>query len=137
MKRTNRRYKSPPNSKEPGAVKEKITLESALREVGVDEVFLARRLMDLLQAQRRGRNHKKGSWEKFEDYGTQLAALRETNRIFGVYPKDDLNEEDKVVTIHLGPLSPKGRRELADGEPSMEAAAGDGREHRERWVTGH
>jgi hypothetical protein len=67
-------------------VKKKITYESAMREEGIDEVFVARKLKDLLRAQGRRWNPKKGSWEKFEDYYTQLAPLKEIAKIFDIYP---------------------------------------------------
>jgi len=62
------------------------TCESALRAEGIDEVFVARKLKDLLRAQGRRWNPKKGSWEKFEDYYTQLAPLKEIAKIFDIYP---------------------------------------------------
>src|SRR3979409_814616 len=85
---SNGRHRNTPNSHDAGVVKEDITNESALREAGIDEVFIARKLKDLAQAQGRRWNPKKGSWEKFEDYGTQLAALREIAKILGLYAKD-------------------------------------------------
>ena len=124
-------YKSTPNSQEPAVVKEEITYESALRAEGIDEVFVARKLKDLLQAQGRRWNPKKESWEKFEDYATQLAALREVAKIFGIYAKDP-DDTDKVVQIHLGSLTPKEFREPTDGKQSIATAAGDGRERCER-----
>ena len=42
-------YQNTRNSQEPAVVKEEITYESALRDVGIDEVFVARKLKDLLQ----------------------------------------------------------------------------------------
>src|SRR5260370_24469755 len=86
---SDRRYRNVPNSQEPAVVKEEITYESALREVGIDEVFVARKLKDLLGAQTQRWNPKKESYQKFEDYCTQLAALREIAKIFDIYPKDD------------------------------------------------
>jgi len=94
-------------------------------------VFVARKLKELVRARGRRWNPKKGSWEKFEDYSTQLAALKEPAKIFGIYPKDP-DDEDKVVTIDLGLLTPKKFREVADGEQSIGTATGDGRERCER-----
>ena len=84
----NGRYQNVPNSQEAAVVREEITYGCALRKAGIDEVFVARKLKDLAQAQGRRWNPKKGSWEKFEDYGTQLAALREIAKILGLYAKD-------------------------------------------------
>ena len=125
------RYRNVPNSQEAAVVKEEITYESALREAGIDEVFVARKLMDLVQAQRRRWNPKKGSWEKFEDYGTQLAAIREIAKIFGIYGK---NSEcaDVPTTIDISAIPSRREPVLRNGEQSIGTAAGDGREHRER-----
>jgi hypothetical protein len=116
MKKTqsDRSHRNAPNSQEPGVVKEKITYESALREEGIDEVFVARKLKEMLRAQGSRWNPKKGSWEKFEDYGTQLAALREIAKIRGLYRRES-EDSDVPVMIHLGKLTPKEFREPADG----------------------
>jgi hypothetical protein len=92
----NGRYRNVPNSQEAVGDKEEITYESALRKAGIDEVFVARKLKDLAQAQERRWNPKKGSWEKFEDYGTQLAALREIAKILGLYAK--ASDDSRVPT---------------------------------------
>jgi hypothetical protein len=97
---SNGRYRNVPDSQEAAVVKEEITYESALREAGIDEVFVARKLKDLVQAQERRWNPRKGSWEKFEDYGTQLAALREIAKILGIYRKDS-ESEDVPTTINI------------------------------------
>ena len=86
------------NSQEPGVVKEKITYGSALQGEGIDEAFMARKLKDLLQAQGRQWNPKEGSWDKFEDYGIQLAALREIAKIFGLYPTQEEKRDSKKQT---------------------------------------
>ena len=119
------------DSQEPGAVKEEITYESALREEGIDERFVARKLKDLLRAQGRRWNPKKGTWEKFEDYGTQLAALREIAKIFDIYPKDP-EGADRPIRIDISAI-PFRRERVSDGEQSTGRETGDGRERRERW----
>ncbi len=102
-----------PISQEPGVVKEEITYAAALREEGLDEVFVARKLRDLSRAQGRRWNPKKGTWEKFEDYGTQLAALREIAKILGIYAVEkDLENENRIRKIDISALP--FRRELAD-----------------------
>ena len=93
----NRRYRNVPNSQEAAVVREEITYESALRKAGIDEVFVARKLKDLAQAQERRWNPKKGSWEKFEDFGTQLGSVREIAKILGLYAKD--SDDSQVPTI--------------------------------------
>jgi hypothetical protein len=121
-----------PNSQEAAGDKEEITYESALRKAGIHEVFVARKLKDLAQAQERRWNPKKGSWEKFEDYGTQLAAFREIAKILGLYAKDsDDSRAPTRIDIRAIPM----RREPVprNDEQSIGTAADDGREHRERW----
>lgn len=120
-----------PNSQEAAVVKEEITYESALREVGIDEAFVARKLMDLVQAQGRRWNPKKGSWEKFEDHGTQLAALREIAKILGLYAKQS-NDSRVPTIIDISCMSRRREPVLRNGEQSIGTAEGDGREHRER-----
>src|SRR5713226_9256384 len=94
------------NSQEPEVEKEEITYASALREEGINEGFVARKLNDLLRAQGQRWNPKKGSWEKVEDYGTQLAALREIAKILGIYATAD--ESSGVLRLHLDSM-PKRR----------------------------
>jgi hypothetical protein len=120
-------------SPEPESVKEKITYEDALREEGIDEVFVARKLKGLLRAQGQRWNPKRGSWEKFEDYGTQLAALKEIAKIFGIYPtqEKDSESENRTVKIDISGI-PHRRVPVQPITNSQQEAAGDGREHRER-----
>jgi hypothetical protein len=124
-------YQSTRNSQEPAVVKEEITHESALRAEGIDEVFVARKLKDLLGAQTQRWNPKKGSWQKFEDYGTQLAALREIAKIFDIYPKDPEDADGPVRTINISAI-PFRRERVSDGEQSTGRETGDGRERCER-----
>ena len=131
MQRTlNGSYQSTANSQEPAVVKEEITYASALRDVGIDEVFVARKLKDLLGAQTQRWNPKKESYQKFEDYGTQLAALREIAKIFDIYPKDD-DANGSVRTINISGI-PMRRERVSDGEQSTGTETGDGRERCER-----
>jgi len=90
--------RSVPGSQGPGIVKKEITYESALREEGINEVFVARKLKGLLGAQGQRWNPKKESWEKFDDYGTQLSAIREIAKIFGIYPTQEKHSENENKT---------------------------------------
>lgn len=93
-------------------------------------MFVAKKLKDLAQAQGRQWNPKKGSWEKFEDYGTQLAAVREIAKILGLYAKD--SDDSRVPTLIDISAIPRRREPLPrSGEQSIGTAAGDGREHSE------
>ena len=131
MQRTlNGSYQSTANSQEPPVAKKEITYESALRAEGIDEVFVARKLKDLLGAQTQRWNPKKESYQKFEDYGTQLAALREIAKIFDIYPKDD-DANGLVRTINISGI-PMSRERVSDGEQSTGRETGDGRERCER-----
>jgi hypothetical protein len=124
-------YQSTANSQEPAVAKKETTYASALRDVGIDEVFVARKLKDLLRAQGRRWNPKKGSWEKFEDYSTQLAALREIAKILDIYPKDPDDTNGSVRTINLSGIA-ICRERVSDGEQSTGRETGDGRERCER-----
>jgi len=129
MNRTpNGSYQNTRNSQEPAVVKEEITYESALRDEGIDEVFVARKLKDLLGAQTERWNPKKGSYQKFEDYGIQLAALREIAKILDIYPKEDA---DTVRTSNISAI-PFSRERVSHGEQSTGRETGDGRERCER-----
>jgi len=109
------RNRSEPKSQEPGVVKKEITYESALREEEIDEVFVARKLRDLSGAQGRRWNPKKGFWEKFEDYGTQLVALKEIAKIFGIYAtQEDSENENKTLKIAISAI-PFRRVRVPDG----------------------
>jgi hypothetical protein len=123
-------YQNTPNSQEPPVAKKEITYESALRDVGIDEVFVARKLKDLLGAQTQRWNPTKGSWQKFEDYGIQVAALREIAKILGIYPKEE-DPDGSVRTINLTGMS-ICRERVSDGERSTGRETGDGRERCER-----
>src|SRR5258707_1351034 len=97
---SNGNYRRKANSQESDIVEGRITYESALREEGIDEVFVARKLKELLRAQGQRWNSKEGCWNKFEDYDIRLAALREIAKIRGLYRKDS-EGTDVPVLIHL------------------------------------
>jgi hypothetical protein len=109
---SNGNYRRKADSQESDIVKEGITCESALREEGIDEVFVARKLKELLRAQRQRWNPKKRSWDKFEDYDTQLAALSESAKTLCMYRKD-LEGGDVQVLIDMSVIPPKRRPELS------------------------
>jgi hypothetical protein len=87
-----------------------------LREEGVDEAFVARKLKDLLRAQGRRWNPKKRTWEKFKDYDAQLAALREIAKISGIYGKD--SEDTVVPPIVITNITPIRRERSVDQDSS-------------------
>jgi hypothetical protein len=69
-----------------GPPKQQVPCESALRKQGVDEGFIAERLVNLFEAKGRRWNTATKSWETFEDYETQLAAIKEAAKLLGLYP---------------------------------------------------
>lgn len=89
---------------------------AALRELGVDEAFVATKLKALLGAQKLQWNPEKKLWEMVDDHDTQLRALREVAKIFGVYPTREGILDSKVpriIDISAIPM----RRERADPSP--------------------
>jgi hypothetical protein len=132
--RNNGSHRSVHGSQGPGIVKEEITYESALREEGINEVFVARKLKDLSGAQGRRWNPKKGSWEKFDDHGTQLAALREIAKIFGIYPaqEKDLENGNKVLHVDISAIPFRREPVLPITNCQQDSSAFDGRERSER-----
>ncbi len=127
----NRSHGSPANPQEPGVVKKQMTCESALREEGIDPVFVARRLRDLLDAKMPRWNPKNESWEKFEDYPTQLAALKETGKILGIYPAEKSAKDKLPVKVVLVGV-PRPGHPIGDDEQSVGTAVRDGSERCER-----
>lgn len=71
------------------ATKGRDACELALRAQGIDEVLLAKKLKNQLEAKAPRCNAKKKSWEEFDDWGAQLAAVREVVKIFGTYPSPE------------------------------------------------
>jgi hypothetical protein len=63
-----------------------LSCESALREAGVDEALIARKLKEQLEAKQPRWNPKKKEFDLFPDHDARLAALREAVRIFGGFP---------------------------------------------------
>lgn len=95
-----------------------VTCESALREAGVDERQIAKKLKEQLEAKQPRWNPEKKAFDLFPDHDTRLAALREAVRIFDGYPSESDGGGGPVI-IDMGPLTPKEFR-------------GDGRERSER-----
>lgn len=98
-----------------GAAKHESRLESMLRKEGADEAFIAQRLMDMLEAKRKQWNTATKSFETFEDYKVQLAALEQIAHLLGFYPsKKELEDRHKphetiirVVTNNSVKKNPK------------------------------
>jgi len=68
----------------------------------VDVAFVAKRLKNMLEAKDRRWNNATKSWETFEDYGTQLEAIREAVKLLGLYPtRKELEDEHKPHEIEI------------------------------------
>lgn len=76
---------------------------TALRHVGVDEAFIAKKLKELLEAKQPRWNPKKKELELVRDNDARLAAIKEVVKIFGSYPSD----EEGPVNIHMDWMTPK------------------------------
>ncbi len=74
-----------------------LTCESALREAGVDEALIAKKLKEQLEAKQPRWNPKKKAFDLFADHDARLAALREVVRIFGGYPLPSENNEAPLL----------------------------------------
>jgi len=64
----------------------KSPLEYALRKKGADEEFIAQRLINMTGAKRKQWNNVTKSFEIFEDYKVQLAAIEQIVRVLGLCP---------------------------------------------------
>jgi hypothetical protein len=107
-----------------GVAEEEMTYESALRREGIDEVFVARKLKELLRAQERRWNPKKESWEKFDDHGTQLAALREIAKILDIYPAQvDAENSSKILHVDISSI-PRRRNLVGPSIPDRQQDSG-------------
>jgi len=69
-----------------GLPKHQVPCESALRELGVDAAFIAQRLVNMFDAKGKRWNPATKSYETFEDYVTQLAAIKEVAKLLGLEP---------------------------------------------------
>ncbi len=89
---------------------EKVTCESALREAGVDEALIAKKLKDQLEAKQPRWNPKKKAFDLFADHDARLAGLREAVRIFGGYPSpSEDNQAPLIIDFTDSGLSPLRR----------------------------
>ena len=66
--------------------KQQFPSEAALRKYGVDEAFIAKRLVNMFEAKRRRWDPATQSWKTFEDYKTQLEALKVAANLLGLFP---------------------------------------------------
>ncbi len=102
---------------------ENVTCESALREAGVDEALIAKKLKEQLEAKQPRWNPKKKALELFADHNARLAALREVVRIFGGYPSpSEDNQAPLIIDFTDSALSPLRR---SDGRKRGEHCQAD------------
>jgi hypothetical protein len=88
----------PSETRERKNASEASTFSSALREAGINEALIAKKLKRLLGAKHRRWNTKKKSWDEFDDCETQLAATREIVKLFGGYLSE--SEEPRFTWIN-------------------------------------
>jgi hypothetical protein len=101
---------------------DKVTCESALREAGVDEALIAKKLLEQLEAKQPRWNPKKKAYDLFADHDARLAAVREVVRIFGGYPSpSEDNQAPLIIDLTDSWMSPVGRE--ARERQRREAAA--------------
>jgi hypothetical protein len=99
-------------------VSEQLTCESALREAGISEALIAKKLKEQLEAKQPRWNPEKKAFELFPDHDARRAALREAIKILGGYPSVDDTSHDGNVVVDLGMLTPKQFRQPAPTEGS-------------------
>lgn len=83
-----------------------VTCESALREAGIDETLLAKKLKELLEAKRPWWNPKKQAFDLFPDDRARLAALRLAFKILGSYPAE--REDNELLVINTSEIPAHG-----------------------------
>ncbi|SRR5258708_18566512 len=89
-----------------------LTCESALREAGVDEARIAKKLKEQLEAKQPRWNPKKKAFDLFPDHDARLAAVREAVRIFGGYPSpSEDNQAPLIIDLTDSWMSPLRRRD--------------------------
>jgi hypothetical protein len=96
-----------------------VTCESVLREAGISEALIAKKLKEQLEAKQPRWNPEKKAFELFPDHDAQRAALREAIKILGGYPSVDDTSHDGNVVVDLGILTPKEFRQPAPTEGSV------------------
>jgi hypothetical protein len=102
---------------------EKLTCESALREAGVDESLIAKKLKEQLEAKQPRWNPRKKAFDLFADHDARLAALREVVRIFGGHPSpSENNQAPLIIDFTDSALSPLRR---SDGRERREHCQAD------------
>ena len=109
---------------------ENITCESALREAGVDERLIAKKLKEQLEAKQPRWNPKRNVFQLFPDHSTRLAALREILRLFGAYPSEDEEGQGNITLIMDGITPKKPRDDVRDVGERSERSSPDVDEHR-------
>jgi len=89
-----------------------------LREAGVNETLIAKKLKEQLEAKQPRWNPKKKEFDLFPDHDARLAALREAVRIFGGYPSPSEDNQAPLIIDFtdsgLSPLRKSGGRERGE-----------------------
>jgi hypothetical protein len=89
-----------------------------LREAGVNETLIAKKLKEQLEAKQPRWNPKKNEFDLFPDHDARLAALREAVRIFGGYLSQSEDKQARLIIDFtdsgLSPLRKSGGRERGE-----------------------
>lgn len=98
------------------AAKVRVKMGQALRAQGINEVRIARKLDALLDAKTPKWNQTHGRWDRFEDSGTQIAALDRAVELLELAPPKKVKGElpDGAIPIRLVSSIPRPQRQLAD-----------------------
>jgi len=105
------------------------TCESALREAGVDERLIAKKLKEQLEAKQQRWNPKRNAFDSFPDYKRRLAALKEILKIFGSYPSPE-NDDKRHTTIIWDWPPRQPRPDASDHGERSECSAASPNVHR-------
>lgn len=118
------------------SLKETVTCESALREAGIDEKLIGKKLKEQLEAKHPRWNPKKKAFDLFPDHDARLAALREAVKIFGgdATEREDKDRAPVIIDFTDSWASRRGCDLQADSKLSQDASEvlGNGRDGRER-----
>jgi hypothetical protein len=81
------------------AIRDRMSLQHAMRESGLDVRLIARKLARLMDATEPKWNCATQSWDMFENYAAQLEAIKQTARLLNLYPPEPTKVEPEQVTV--------------------------------------
>jgi hypothetical protein len=81
------------------AIRDRMTLQHAMRESGPDVRLIARKLARLMNASEPKWNSTTQSWDTFENPAAQLEAIKQTARLLNLYPPEPTAVDSSPVTV--------------------------------------